>query len=184
MNFSKIKIAARAVFAVTRLLAVLCWSRFRNRHYTACRLMADSSLQSKSIAIYVDNTTNLSANIGYLVTYANATPAVNNGGNATTVPAQGIVLDARVRTVSTGATYYDNSIGLIGLLPGPVRAMLNANSAACNFGDPLMQAADGTLTKEVTGANRVFVGYCADLNGAQAGQLFDVALVTPVNRTY
>jgi len=142
----------------------------------------DSTLQAKGNSVYQDTTTNLSANIGYLVTFSGGVPAVNT---STTVPASGLVLDARTRTpLSGGTTYYDNSIGIVGALPGPCRAILNANSAVCNFGDPLMQAADGTVTKEVTGSARVFIGICTDKNGANPGDLFEVSFCTPSVRSY
>ena len=88
-------------------------------------------LQAKGNAIYVDTTTDLSAAIGKLVTFANGSPAVNT---STAVPAVGIVLDARTRTVFN-TTRYDNAIGILGGLPGPVRAVISAASAPLNFGD-------------------------------------------------
>jgi len=137
-------------------------------------------LQAKGNAIYVDTTTDLSAAIGKLVTFANGTPAVNT---STQVAAVGIVLDARTRTVFN-TTRYDNSIGMLGGLPGPVRAVISAASAPLNFGDTLMQAADGTLTKDVgTGTARVVVGMMTDLNGAQPGDECEVTLFTPQLRT-
>ncbi len=136
-------------------------------------------LQAKGNAIYVDTTTDLSAAIGKLVTFANATPAVNA---STAVPAVGIVLDARTRTVFN-TTRYDNAIGMLGGLPGPVRAVISATSAPLNFGDTVMQAADGTLTKDAgAGTNRVVVGVMTDLNGAQPGDECEVTLFTPQTR--
>ena len=138
--------------------------------------MSDSMLQSKGNAIYVDNSTDLSAAIGKLVTFANGTPSVNASA---TVPAAGIVLDARTRTVFN-TTRYDNAIGILGGLPGPVRAVISAASAPMNFGDTLQQAADGTLTKDLgSGNQRVVVGVMTDLNGAQPGDECEVTLVTP-----
>jgi hypothetical protein len=136
--------------------------------------MADSALQAKGNAVYVDTTTNLSAAIGKLVTFTAGVPAVNA---SLTVPAMGVVLDARVRTVSTGATYYDNAILCTAVPPGPVRVLLNANSVALSFGDSLMQASDGTVTKDVgPGTARCVVGFCTDENGAQPGDFFEACL--------
>jgi hypothetical protein len=69
-------------------------------------------------------------------------------------------------------------------MPAPVRVLLSASSAALSFGDRLMQAADGTVTKEVTGQNRVIVGNCTDKNGAQPGDLFEAVLCDPGYATY
>ena len=142
--------------------------------------MSDSSLQAKGNAIYVDTSTDLSQAIGKLITYANGAPSVNT---STTVPAVGIVLDARTRMVFT-TTRYDNAVGVLGGLPGPVRAVISAASAPLNFGDTLMQAADGTLTKDTgPGAARVVVGVCSDFNGAQPGDECEVTLFTPQIRS-
>lgn len=138
--------------------------------------MSDSALQAKGNAIYSENATDLSAAIGKLVTFAAGAPSVNT---STTVPATGIVLDARTRTVFN-STRYDNAIGVLGGLPGPVRAVISAASAPLNFGDTLQQAADGTLTKDLgPGNNRVVVGVMTDLNGAQPGDECEVTLFTP-----
>ena len=140
----------------------------------------NSSLYAKGNPIYVDTTTDLSAAIGKMVTFAAGVPAVSASA---TVPAVGIVLDARTRT--TGAvTTYDNSIGIMASLPAPVRVLLSANSAALAFGDQLMQAADGTVTKNVTGQNRVIVGVCTDKNGAQPGDLFEAVICDPSYATF
>lgn len=138
--------------------------------------MSDSALQAKGNAIYPENATDLSAAIGKLVTFAAGAPSVNT---STTVPATGIVLDARTRTVFN-STRYDNAIGVLGGLPGPVRAVISAASAPLNFGDTLQQAADGTLTKDLgPGNNRVVVGVMTDLNGAQPGDECEVTLFAP-----
>jgi hypothetical protein len=138
--------------------------------------MSDSALQAKGNAIYYDNTTDLSAAIGKLATFSAGAPAVSASA---TVPAVGIVLDARTRTI-LNATRYDNAIGVLGSLPGPVRAVISAGSAPLNFGDTLMQAADGTLTKDVgPGTARVVVGVMTDENGAVAGDECEVTLFTP-----
>jgi hypothetical protein len=142
----------------------------------------DSALQAKGNAIYQDTSTDLHAYVGYLTTFSAGVPAVNT---STTVPAVGLVLDARTRTpIAGGTTYYDNAIGILGGLPGPCRVILNASSAALNFGDVVMQASDGTVTKEVTGSARVVVGICSDKNGANPGDLFEIATFTPSYRTY
>lgn len=135
--------------------------------------MSDSVLQAKGNSIYQDTSTDLSAAIGKLVTFAAGVPAVSASA---TVPAAGIVLDARTRTVA-GTTTYQNSIAITATLPGPVRALVSATSAALAFGDSVMQAADGTLTKDVgPGTARVVVGFCSDKNGAVAGDLAEFTL--------
>ena len=139
-----------------------------------------SSLFAKGNPIYVDTTLDLSASVGKLVTFAAGNPVVSASA---TVPASGIVLDARTRTVGS-VTTYDNSIGMLASLPSPVRVQLSATSAALVFGDRLMQAADGTVTKEVTGQARVIVGNCTDKNGAQPGDLFEACLCDPGYATY
>ena len=135
-----------------------------------------SSLYAKGNPVYLNTTTDLSASIGMLVTFAAGVPSVNASA---TVPAIGIVLDARTRTPASGVTTYDNAIGILGLMPAPVRAKLSATSAALAFGDTVMQAADGTVTKNVTGNPRVVVGVCTDLNGAQPGDLFECCTYDP-----
>lgn len=140
-----------------------------------------SSLQAKGNAIYRDTATDLSAAIGKLVTFTGGVPAVNASA---TVPAVGIVLDARKKTSVNGSTtYYDNQIAILGRT-GPVRALLSATSAAVNFGDTVMQAADGTVTKDVTGSARVVTGVCTDENGAQPGDLFEICTFDGDIRTY
>jgi len=137
-------------------------------------------LQAKGNAIYVDTTTDLSAAIGKLVTFTAGVPAVNASAS---VPAVGIVLDGRTRTVFN-TTRYDNAIGILGGLPGPVRAIISAASAPLSFGDTLMQAADGTLTKDTGAGNiRVVAGVMTDLNGAQPGDECEVTLFGPQYRT-
>ena len=139
--------------------------------------MSDSTLQAKGNAIYPETATDLSAAIGKLITFTAGVPAVSASA---TVPAVGVVLDARKRTVGT-VTTYDNAIGILGALPGPVRAVISASSAAVNFGDKLQQAADGTLTKDLGAGNaRVTVAICTDLNGAVAGDLAEVSFLTPI----
>jgi hypothetical protein len=137
-------------------------------------------LQAKGNAIYADTSTDLSAAIGKLVTFAGGTPSVNA---STTVAAVGVVLDARTRTIvlsGVTTTRMDNAIGMLGGLPGPVRASISAASAPLNFGDTLMQAADGTLTRDIgPGSPRVVVGVMSDLNGAQPGDACECTLFTP-----
>jgi hypothetical protein len=138
--------------------------------------MSDSVLQAKGNAIYPETVTDLSAAIGKLVVFTAGVPAVSASA---TVAAIGIVLDARKRVVGA-VTTYDNAIGILGGIPGPVRAMISATSAALSFGDALQQAADGTLTKDLgAGHARVTVGILTDLNGAVAGDLAEVTLFTP-----
>jgi hypothetical protein len=142
--------------------------------------MADSSLQAKGNAIYSETATDLSAAIGKLVTFSAGAPVVNTSA---TVPAVGVVLDARKRIVGA-TTVYDNAIGILGGLPGPVRALISISSAPLNFGDTLQQAADGTLTKDLGPTNgRVVAGVCSDLNGAQPGDDCEVTFFTPQIRS-
>ena len=54
-----------------------------------------SSLYAKGNPIYVDTTTDLSAAIGKMVTFSAGVPSVSNSA---TVPATGLVLDARTKT--------------------------------------------------------------------------------------
>jgi hypothetical protein len=137
----------------------------------------DSTLQARGNAIVPETATDLSTAIGKLVVFTAGVPAVSASA---TVPATAIVLDARKRTVGT-VTTYDNALGVIGALPGPVRAMLSATTAAVSLGDKLQQAADGTLTKDLGAGNaRVTVAVVTDLNGGVAGDLCEVAFITPV----
>ena len=130
-----------------------------------------SSLQSKGNAIYRDTSTDLSAAVGKLITFSGGVPSVNT---STTVPASALVLDARKKTSLSGTTLYDNQMAILGRT-GPVRALLSSGSAALNFGDSVMQAADGTVTKDAgPGTQRVVVGICTDENGAQPGDLFEI----------
>jgi len=131
-----------------------------------------TSLAAKGNAIYRDTTTDLSAAIGKLVTFANGVPAINASA---TVPAVGLVLDARKKVSLNGTTtYYDNQIAILGRTP-PVRALLSATSAPLFFGDSVQQAADGTVTKDLgLGNARVVVGICTDENGAQPGDWFEI----------
>ena len=140
--------------------------------------MADSQLQARGNAIYQETATDLSAAVGKLVTFSAGAPSVSASA---TVPATGIVLDARTRTVA-GTTTYQNAIGILGLLPGPVRAKISATATAIKFGDELQQAADGTLTNDAGSGARLIVGICTDINGASAGDLCEVSLFKPVAR--
>jgi len=142
--------------------------------------MSDSALQAKGNAIYLDATVDFSAAVGKLVVFSAGVPAVNASA---TVPAVGVVLDARTRT-ALNVTTYVNSLGILGGLPGPCRGQISAASAGLSFGDRLMQAADGTLTKEVTGSPRVVVGILSDQNGANPGDLAEVTYFTPQYLTY
>lgn len=141
--------------------------------------MSDSALLAKGNAIFRETATDLSAAIGKTVTFSAGVPAVSASAS---VPAVGIVLDARTRTV-TGNTTYDNAIGILGALPGPVLAKISASATAISFGDTLQQAADGTLTNDAGSGARVVVGVCADKNGAVAGDLCAVAFFTPQIRS-
>ena len=137
-----------------------------------------SSLQSKGNGIFVETATDLSAAIGKLVTFTAGAPVVSASA---TVPAVGIVLDARKRTVGSTTTN-DNAIGILGAVPGTVRAKISATATAIKFGDALQQSTDGTLTNDAGSGARSIVAVCAELNGAVAGDLCDVCLLVPVAR--
>jgi len=137
-----------------------------------------SSILSRGNGIFVETATDLSALIGSLVTFSAGVPAASASA---TVPAVGIVLDARKRTVGSTTTY-DNSIGILGGILGAVRAKISSTATAIKFGDELQQAADGTLTNDAGSGARVIVGVCAELKGAVAGDLCDVITVKPYAR--
>jgi hypothetical protein len=143
-----------------------------------------STLYAKGNPIYVDNTTDFETanSLGKLVTFTNGVPALVASA---TLPATGVIMDARTRTpLIGGTTYYDNSIGILGCLEAPVRVAIDAGSVALNPGDRVMQTAAGTVTKEVTGSARFVVGILTDKNGAQPGDLAEVTLFTPQYLTY
>jgi hypothetical protein len=135
-------------------------------------------LQAKGNAIYPETATDLSALVGKLLTFSAGVPSASASA---TVPAVGIVLDARTRTVGS-VTTYQNSIGVLCLLPGPVRVKISSTATAISFGDLLQQAADGTLTNDAGTGQRMIVGVCTDLNGAVAGDLCEAALHEPTAR--
>jgi len=143
-----------------------------------------STLYAKANAVYADNSLDLSANVGYLVTFTGGVPAVNT---STTVPAKAVVLDARTRVVdlnnATTATY-DNALGVLGTLAAPGRGKISASATPLNFGDAVIQAADGTLTNDPgPGTARVVVGLLSDKNGAVAGDLAEICFFTPQIRS-
>lgn len=139
-----------------------------------------NSLLAQGSAIFSETVTDLSAAIGKLVTFTAGVPAVSASA---TIPAVGLVLDSRKRTVGA-TTNIENSIALIGCVPGAMRAIISATATPIKFGDTLQQAADGTLTNDAgSGTGRVVVGVCADLNGAVAGDECAVAFFTPQIRT-
>ena len=140
--------------------------------------MADSPLQAKGNAIFPETATDLSTAIGKLVTFSAGAPSVSASA---TVPAVGIVLDARKRVVGS-TTRYDNAIGVLGQLPGPVRALISATATPIKLGDALQQSTDGTLTNDAGSGARLIVGICTDLNGAVAGDLAEVSLFAPIAR--
>jgi hypothetical protein len=138
-----------------------------------------TALLAKGNAIFPDTGVDLSAAVGKLLTITAGVPAVSASA---TVPAVAIVLDASTRT-NMGNTVYENSIGILGALPGPVYAKISASATPISFGDTLQQAADGTLTNDAGAGARVVVGVCADKNGAVATDLCAVAFFTPQIRS-
>jgi hypothetical protein len=144
--------------------------------------MSDSTLQAKGNAIYVETTQDWQTTpaLGKLVTFSGGVPSINA---STTVPAVAVVLDARTRT-AVGVTTYMNSLGILGGMPGPMRGLIDSGSVPLFFGDRVMQAASGALTKEVTGSPRVVVGIVTDENGANPGDLTEITFITPCCLTY
>lgn len=127
-----------------------------------------TSLAARGNSIFPITGVDLSAALGKLVLFTAGVPAVSASA---TVPAQGIVLEAAVAAKNS-------SIGLLGGDLPPVRGLISGASAALKFGDRLMQAADGTFTKDVgPGTARVVVAYCGELGGAVAG---DLAIIVPI----
>lgn len=128
-------------------------------------------LAARDHPIYPSTGVDLSASLGLLVNFTAGVPAVSASA---TVPAAGIVLEGNVAAKNS-------SIGLFSSALPPVRAKISAASAALKFGDRVMQAADGTVTKDVgPGTGRVVVGTCAELNGAVAGDLAEIAPLSPM----
>ena len=101
-----------------------------------------------------------------------STPLCSN-----TPPSTG--LSTRKRT-SVGTTTNDNAIGILGLLPGPVRALISASATAIKFGDALQQSTDGTLTNDAGSGARLIVGVA--IQAAVAGDLARVLLFKPIAR--
>jgi hypothetical protein len=143
-----------------------------------------STLYAKGNAIYPDTSLDLSASVGYLVTLTGGVAAVNTSA---TVPAKAVVLDARTRVVDLNnatTTTYDNALGILGGLAAPCRGKISASATPLNFGDALIQAADGTLTNDPgPGTARVVVGILTDKNGALAGDLAEVTFIAPQIRS-
>ena len=134
----------------------------------------DSSLFAGS-PIIRETATDLSASIGKLVTFAAGVPSVSASA---TVPANGIVLDARKR-VAGSTTYYDNSILLLGS-GEVVLAKISASATAINAGDELQQSTDGTLTNDAGSGARLIVGVA--IAPAVAGDLARVLVCKPIAR--
>lgn len=130
-----------------------------------------TSLAVRGNSIYPSLGVDLSAALGKLVKYAAGVAAVSASA---TVPAEGIVLEANVAAKQS-------SIGILGGNLPPVRALLSGATAAVKLGDKLMQAADGTLTKDVgPGTARVVVAICCELNGGVANDLVEITPITPM----
>ena len=124
-----------------------------------------------------ETATDLSAAIGKTVTFSAGVPSVSASA---TVPATGIVLDARKRVVNNGTTTtYDNSILLLG--PGVVvLAKISASATAISAGDELQQAADGTLTNDAGSGQRLIAGIA--IQPAVAGDMARVLVFKPTPR--
>ncbi|MEY4377270.1 MAG: hypothetical protein RJB26_1820 [Pseudomonadota bacterium] len=106
---------------------------------------------------------------GYLVDLASETATISSSAST---PAKGVILDG-------GATTSDkSSIGILGVLPAPVRA--RASGTIAKFAE-VQQAADGTVVTDAGTGARVIVGVA--LEAAVAGQLFACAMHKPVARS-
>lgn len=129
-----------------------------------------SSLAARPSAILPSTGVDLSAALGKLVTFTAGVPAVNA---STTVPAVGLVIEGNDAT-------HQSSIAFLGGNLPPFHGLISGASAALSQGDTVMQAADGSLTKDVgTGTNRVVVGVLTDPNGGQPGALAEITFFTP-----
>jgi hypothetical protein len=122
-----------------------------------------------------ETATDLSASIGKLITFSAGVPSLSASA---TVPAQGIILDARKRVVGANTTY-DNSLLLLG--GGEVvLAKISASATAISAGDALQQSTDGTLTNDAGSGARTIVAFA--VKAAVAGDLAVVRLSPPVSR--
>ena len=130
--------------------------------------MSSSSLAARGLPIYPFTGVDLSASLGKTITFTAGVPAVSASA---TVPATGVVLEGNVAAKQS-------SIGILGANLPPVSVLISSTSAALSPGDGLMQAADGTLTKDTGSGARVVCGVLTDPNGAIAGDLAE-AVVFP-----
>ena len=133
-----------------------------------------SSLAARGNAIIPVTGVDLSAKLGKLVKFTAGAPAAN--GSAT-VPATGVVLEGNLST-------QQSSVGILGVLPFPVRVQISGTATQLYQGDTIIQAADDTFTNDPgTGTGRVVVGVITCPTGAVAGDLCEAALFTPQIRT-
>jgi hypothetical protein len=132
-----------------------------------------STLAARGESILPFTGTDLSAALGKLVTFSGGTPAVNASA---TVPAVGLVIEGNDAT-------HQSSIAFLGGNLPPFRGLISGSSAALNQGDTVMQAADGTLTRDTGSGSRVVVGVLTDPNGAQPGDLAEITFFTPQSRS-
>lgn len=106
---------------------------------------------------------------GYLVDLAGSTATISSSAST---PAKGVIL-------AGGATTSDqSSIGILGVLPAPVR--VRASGTIAKFAE-VQQAADGTVVTDAGTGSRVIVGVA--LEAAVSGQLFLCAAHKPVARS-
>ena len=130
-----------------------------------------TSLAARGVPVYPVTGVDLSAALGKLIQFTAGVPAVSASA---TIPANGIVLEAAVAAKVS-------SVGLFGGNLPPVRGLLSGATAAVKFGDRLMQAADGTFTKDVgPGTARVVVAEVGELNGGVAGDLIEIVPLSPM----
>jgi hypothetical protein len=105
---------------------------------------------------------------GYLVDLAGETATISSSAST---PVKGVILEGK-------ATSGKSSIGILGILPAPVRARA---SGTITKGAEVQQAADGTVVTDAGSGARVIVGVA--LEDAVSGQLFECALHKPVARS-
>jgi hypothetical protein len=129
-----------------------------------------SSLYAQGNAIVPVTGVDFSAALGKAVKFTAGVPAVNDSA---TVPAKGIVVEGNIAA-------RQSSIAILGALPAPVLVLIAAGSAALSLGDGLMQAADGTFTKDTGAGARSICGVVTDPDGAIAGQLVAAVVFKPV----
>ena len=114
--------------------------------------------------------------LGYGVTLAGATATLSASA---TVVARGVI--AEPGFADAAGNLLPVTVGIIGALSGAVRVKISATSAAGVAGDMLIQAADGTWTKD-TGAGARVQSFMA-CDAYAPGDLVDAVPQTPLSLT-